>query len=315
MDDQNLIYLLIVGIVVSKAIIAVLIYLLVKKNRALKLEKQKLVATNATLALQRDQIIIYNQELKSSEEFKTKVISIASHDLRVPIISMEMLLNFDDAILLSKDDLHQIFSTISSQLSISRKMIDEILLWTDSQLRHNIENKESFNLSEQIKLILPVFNADIQANKINVINNIQDSYLLYMSKDIFSFIIRNVLSNAVKYCKGMGTVVIGFSKNDTNELCLYVQNECDELSMEDLENLNTKYSWSYKKKNNNRGAGLGISLCKDLFMRIGGRLKFENIKAIGLKVTLYFPTAVENMGHTDSLIINKISTLQEQTID
>lgn len=291
MEDQSIIILLIIGIVLSKAIIAVLIYFLVVKNRALKLEREKLLSANATLEIQRNEIINYNKELKSSEEFKTKVLSIASHDLRSPITSIEMLLNFDDISFLSQEEMGDIFKDITSQLAISRRMIDEILLWTESQLRHSIENLEEFSIAKQVQNITPLFNTEIQENKILVLNNINPSHRICMSKDIFSFVIRNILSNAVKFCKQNGTIQIGISAIENNEIKLFIQNEGEELSLEDLENLNTKSSWAYKKATNNRGAGLGISLCKDLLKRIGGNITFENITGIGLKVNTVFISA------------------------
>lgn len=317
MEDQSIITLLIVGIVLSKAIIAVLIYFLIIKNRALKLEKEKLLSTNAKLEIQNDEIIIYNKELKSSEDFKIKVLSIASHDLRAPITSMEMLLNLDDISFLSPQEMQEIFADLTSQLAISRTMIDEILLWTESQLRHNIENREVFSITEQIQSIVPLFNTEIQAKEIKLSNEVQITQKIYMCKDIFSFVIRNILSNAVKFCANQGTILIGFSAVENNKVKLFIQNDGEELSPEDLDNLNTKSSWTYKKTVNNHGAGLGISLCKDLFKRIGGSIKFENENGVGLKVSMVFPSVLKNniSENGDITARSNVSHLKKQTID
>lgn len=295
MDDINIITLLITGIVLSKVIIAVLIYFLVIKNRALKEQQQKLLLANAKLKTQRDKIVNQNKELKSSEEFKTKVLSIASHDLRTPISSMEMLLDFGDVASMSHDDLKIIFGELASQLSISRKMINEILLWTDSQLHQNIDNKEVFGITDQIQSIVPLFNKEIQRKAIVLLVDIDRSHKVYMSKDIFSFVVRNVLSNAVKFCKNNGTVQVGFS-SENNKTKLFIQNEGEELALDYLEKLNSKSSWNYKKnKTNKEGAGIGISLCKDLFKRTGGTIKFENKSGVGLKVNIIFSSEAQDV--------------------
>ncbi|MCI0921114.1 sensor histidine kinase [Sphingobacterium rhinopitheci] len=308
MEGVNLIALLITGIIISKVIIAVLIYYLVIKNKALKEQQQKLLLANAKLKTQRDKIINQNKELKSSEEFKTKVLSIASHDLRAPISSMEMLLDFGDVASMSHEDMKKVFAELASQLSISRKMINEILLWTDSQLRQNIDNKEVFGLVDQIQSIAPLFKEEIQRKGIVLMIDIERSFVVYMSKDIFSFVVRNVLSNAVKFCKNNGTVQIGFS-SDNNKVKLFVQNEGEELALDYLEKLNSKSSWNYKKnKNSKGGAGLGISLCKDLFKRIGGSIKFENKTGVGLKVNIIFPSEGPNftLFHSSSKVVDSI---------
>lgn len=82
MQSQTIITFL---IIVCKIIIAILLYSLIRKNRMLKQEKLKLLETNLKLKQQGEQIIRYIKELKASEFFKTKVLSIASHDLRTPL--------------------------------------------------------------------------------------------------------------------------------------------------------------------------------------------------------------------------------------
>ena len=254
-----------------------------------------MLLANAKLKTQRDKIVNQNKELKSSEEFKTKVLSIASHDLRTPISSMEMLLDFGDVASMSHDDLKIIFGELASQLSISRKMINEILLWTDSQLRQNIDNKEVFGITDQIQSIVPLFNKEIQRKAIVLLVDIDRSHKVYMSKDIFSFVVRNVLSNAVKFCKNNGTVQVGFS-SENNKTKLFIQNEGEELALDYLEKLNSKSSWNYKKnKTNKEGAGIGISLCKDLFKRTGGTIKFENKSGVGLKVNIIFSSEAQDV--------------------
>jgi len=109
---------------VCKIIIAILLYSLIRKNRMLKQEKLKLLETNLKLKQQGDQIIRYIKELKASEFFKTKVLSIASHDLRTPFASMDMLLQMEDLSLMTKSELQQVFEALGQQVTLSKNMLN-----------------------------------------------------------------------------------------------------------------------------------------------------------------------------------------------
>lgn len=303
MENQTIITILITGIIVSKIIIGFLLYELIRKNRILKREKVKLLGTNIALEEQADQIKKYNEELKASELFKIKVLSIASHDLRTPFVSMSVLLNAVDLSLMSKLDMEQVLMQLGSELSHSQNMLDEVLLWAESQLRDNLENKETFNISQQIQHVLLLFQKDLMSNNISLEESLPKDVYLYMSRDIFSFVIRNIVSNAVKFCKYAGKITLGVSEIKGDELLLYIENEGINMPESTVEKLNNRNSWDHRKAVNGTGAGLGVSLCKDLLQRVGGKIYFENISSVGTIVFISFP--IHTITALDDEIINK----------
>lgn len=303
MESQTIITILITGIIVSKIIIGFLLYELVRKNRILKREKFKLLDTNIALEEQADQIKKYNEELKVSELFKIKVLSITSHDLRTPFVSMNMLLNTVDLSLMSKPDMEQVLVELGSEVSNSQNMLDEVLLWAESQLRDNLENKETFNISQQIHNILLLFQKDVMSNNIYLEEHLPKDLYLHMSKDIFSFVIRNIVSNAVKFCKYTGKITLGVSEMNGDEFLLYIENEGINMPESTVEKLNNENSWDHRKAVNGTGAGLGVSLCKDLLQRVGGNIYFENLSQVGTIVYISFP--MNTLMTHDHEVINK----------
>ncbi len=177
LESETIINILLAGIVVSKTIIFILAYQLVKKNRVLKTEKIKLEEANSELVKQSLDIRNYVEELKAAENFKTKVLSIASHDLRAPFASMESLLKLESLCLMGRQELEAFFETLRQEVEKSRIMLDEVLLWTESQLRDSIENKATLNLNTEIDKLLNQFSYDIKKQGKTVINNIdQNTY-------------------------------------------------------------------------------------------------------------------------------------------
>ncbi|RKO69889.1 sensor histidine kinase [Sphingobacterium puteale] len=289
MDNQTIITLLIVGIVISKTLIGVLIYFLIRKNRLLKSEQFKLAAANTALHEQAQRIRHYNQELKIAENFKTKVLSIASHDLRAPFASVEVLLTINDISLIEKEDLSLIFTNLKGQVARSRKMLEEVLRWTDAQLRDKLENTETCNILDQINDLLEMYRLELQKSKMLVLNTVDRNFSVDIHKEIFCFVVRNVISNATKYGRTGGKIQILLRDNTVDHWELTIINDGDELSPEVLYHLNFVNSWERKKAENKNGAGLGISLCRDLLKRINGSLQFANSSGEGVSVKLMFP--------------------------
>jgi len=288
-QSQTIITLLIVGIVISKTLIGVLIYFLIRKNRLLKVEQLKLTTANSILSEQAIRIHHYNEELKIAESFKTKVLSIASHDLRAPFASVEILLAIDDISLVDKEDLKLIFLNLKGQVARSRTMLEEVLLWTESQLRDKLENTENCNIRDQIDAVLGIYALEIQRFNIQIINSVNPDFCADTHKGILAFVLRNVISNSIKYGRVGGSIVLQLIDDQSDRWELIVSNDGEELSSEVLHNLNFVNSWDRKRSENKNGAGLGISLCKDLIKRIDGKMQFENQHGIGVSVRISFP--------------------------
>ncbi|MGE8426666.1 MAG: sensor histidine kinase [Sphingobacterium sp.] len=289
MQSQTIITLLIVGIVISKTLIGVLIYFLIRKNRLLKVEQLKLTTANSILSEQAIRIHHYNEELKIAESFKTKVLSIASHDLRAPFASVEILLAIDDISLVDKEDLKLIFLNLKGQVARSRMMLEEVLLWTESQLRDKLENTENCNICDQIDAVLGIYALEIQRFNILIINSVNPDFWADTHKGILAFVLRNVISNAIKYGRVGGSITLQLIDDQSGRWELIVSNDGEELSSEVLHNLNFVNSWDRKRSENKNGAGLGISLCKDLIKRIDGKIQFENQHGTGVSVRISFP--------------------------
>jgi K+-sensing histidine kinase KdpD len=69
---------------------------------------------------------------------------------------------------------------------------------------------------------------------------------------------------------------------------LVVLNEGEQLPEDFIDELNHADIWDHKKRISKNGAGLGISLCRDMIKRAGGNLFFENKKGIGVAVNIIF---------------------------
>jgi Signal transduction histidine kinase len=234
-------------------------------------------------------IAFFFEELKKTEKLKTKVLSIAAHDLRAPFASIQTLLQLEGLASMSSKELEMFFELLQVEVRKSSALLEEVLLWTESQLRNTMESRETFNVNDQIAHLLEHFKCDLIQKGMRICNNISGQLRISFSKDIFSFVVRNVLSNAVKFGHKKGVIVLNEIISEDRLCGLIVLNEGEQLPEDFIDELNHEDIWDHKKRISKNGAGLGISLCKDMIKRVGGNIFFENIKGIGVAVSIILP--------------------------
>ncbi len=289
MKELDIIYLLVTAIVVSKIIIGFLIVYLVKRRRELSREKAKLYQSNVALEAHIAKIEEQQQEIVDSENFKLKILSLASHDLRTPFQELVMLFDYADVSDLSDSEFKKLMQTIRKQLKISKNMLDNVLVWTAGQLKNKEYGKSAIALAEQINLTVDLFATQTAAKQINVINNVPDGVSIIGNAEVFNFVIRNLLSNAIKYSPVASAVEIGADESEVGVRCIYIQDAGQGIDENTLITLRSgQLIQSTLGTDQEKGVGLGLSLCRDLLKRVGWSLEIESEWGKGSRFSLFF---------------------------
>ncbi|MCL2073194.1 MAG: HAMP domain-containing histidine kinase [Marinilabiliaceae bacterium] len=268
------------------------------ENELLHLEKQKqqklililagaLVLIFALLALL---IVIYrktsdkNSELKKLHTVKDKLFSVISHDLRSPmaaLVSMLRLENFD------AEMPERFFKDISSRVEDTFNLLDNLLRWSKNQMQRIVPSPVSFNLKEEIDEITVGLQNIAHVKKITLTNLCED-HQVFADRDMFAVIVRNLVTNALKYSNLEGEVKIAAQlANDNKMITISVNDAGIGMSQEVQDNLfKLSQTKSAKGTNNESGTGLGLVLCADLVKMNGGTIWFESKEGIG--TTFFF---------------------------
>lgn len=291
MSKEEIIVLLIVAIVVSKAIIIVLIKYLVQKNQQLKKERLSLEIANNDLKKNLYKIKVQEQELREAENFKLKVFSIASHDLRMPFANLKSLLDILEIKEIDKKDLKDILLKIKNQSSVSHEMLDNVLRWTAGQLRHGNMEKQGFRILEQTTKTVTLFNDELAEKKIDLLVAIPDTLTATGNSDIFSFVIRNIISNAIKFSATESVIEIGVRLNVAeNPETIYIVDQGQGMDNTIVESiLDGSFGVNITEAKNYQSAGIGLSLCRDLIKHAGWSLAIVSEVGKGTRCEIGMP--------------------------
>ena len=234
-----------------------------------------------------------NKQLKSLIDTKTKLLSIIAHDLRSPFnaflgLTEVMLENFQENI--NKPDyfksrLQLIYERAQSLYGVADNLLNWAWTQTDEiQVNFKVENIQPI-VNEQVIAL-----ADNAAAKgVSIVANIPETAIAFTDKEILSIIIRNFVSNAIKYSYKDSKVEI-CSTQDEGRLLICIKDKGIGMSSEQLNTIQTTNTIESKPgTEREKGTGLGLIICKELTERIDGKLYFNSKEGEGTEVVISLP--------------------------
>ncbi|TAH11573.1 MAG: sensor histidine kinase [Sphingobacteriia bacterium] len=245
---------------------------------------------NNILSLKNTELINNQESLRKTNSQKDKFLSIISHDMRAPLSSIISFLDY------YKENFNSFTETeiefVSTNLNIHVKkvveMLDGLLLWSRSQTGEVHASLEPIDLAKSINDTTDILRQSATNKKITI-NTKLHNQLVWADKNMTAFIIRNVLSNAIKFTKEGGHIEIYTMRNKRNAFII-IKDTGLGISTENLEKLfRDDVTFSTFGTDNEKGIGLGLVLCKDFMNMQNGSIEIESILNEGTTVNLLFP--------------------------
>lgn len=224
------------------------------------------------IAAQRD-------ELDQLNKSKDKILSIIAHDMRSPMANISDILYLlsepDSGI--DKVDLNKYYSEISIKVSTVRDTLDNVLQWAITQFKESKADPQIIDLNEVIEEQIKTCEHNISIKDIKLLydSKTNDKCLVYADKGHVRIIVRNILSNAIKYTEMNGEISIN-SRDIDQEVIIDISDNgigMDDLSISKLFSLtiNPKYGTS-----NEMGTGLGLSICNEYIKLNKGKISVQS---------------------------------------
>jgi len=213
-------------------------------------------------------------QLRELNSTKDKLFSIIAHDLRSPFsailgfseILMKNTKNFDIA--KTKKYLEYINSSAKNTLVL----LDNLLAWAKAQTGENIYKPVKANLSEIIYEILEVSNSSAKIKDISLEYLQTGDVEVFADTNMLKTILRNLISNAIKYTHSNGVVIIATTQNQENIEITVTDNGVgmSEKTQNNLFEIDANITTTGTA--NEKGSGLGLILCKEFVEKHGGKI-------------------------------------------
>ena len=239
-----------------------------------------------------DAVKKYADELKQLNQTKDKFFSIIAHDLKNPFIT---ILGFSDLLHtdyseLSDDERLFYIDEMKKSAEISHSLLQNLLQWSRSQTGRIEFNPQKLDLQNIVHDNLELLKASAEKKQIMLSHNIQNNISLFADEDMLNTIIRNLLTNALKFTNKGGKVdITAVEQNGLSEITISDSGVgMNEAVKQNLFRLDTTHSTFGTE--NEAGTGLGLILCKEFIEKHGGTIKVESVLGAGSKFIFTLPT-------------------------
>lgn len=236
-----------------------------------------------------------NEELRKTIAGRDKMYSVIAHDLRSPMASMKMLLN---TIMMSVEK-DKIDPDIFDMLEMSNKtseevfsLLDNLLKWTKSQLGKLTVIPQKLDISGLADGVVEVMNSVAEVKHIKLIRTDHESFFVYVDIEMIKSILRNLISNAVKFSNLDSEIKVGIKAED-GKVIVSVTDSGKGIKKEDQHKLlkDSTHFTTYGT-NSEEGSGLGLLLCRDFARKNGGELWFESEENLGSVFSFSLPQLI-----------------------
>lgn len=225
------------------------------------------------------------QELENTIESRDTLYSVIAHDLRSPLGSLKMMNN---AILMMVDK-DQVSPEVFEMLQMMNKtseeiflLLDNLLKWAKNRLKKQNVYKQETDINSLVSSTAEIYIPMATQKGLTIqLQNMDKELFGFVDIDMIKTVIRNLISNAIKFSFEGGTISIA-SKIEGDFVVISVKDSGKGIKKEDQDKLlkqNTHFT-SYGT-NNEKGSGLGLMLCKDFVEQHDGDLWFESEEGKG----------------------------------
>ncbi len=226
-----------------------------------------------------------NAVLLELNNIKNRSISVLSHDLKNPVIAQKMVLNhlYENYDEISDDDMKMYIAALTDSVNSLEELLVNMLEWTKFEMKRMEYKPINFDIRDIcFNEVVPLFNTIAQKKQITIreCDVKLDSYIVYSDLRMISAVLRNLISNALKFSSDSKEVVICFV--DLDDKIKVVVKDCGVGIPEDkVKLLLSGKSFTTLGTKGEQGSGIGMDLINKMLHQCNSELNITSVVGEG----------------------------------
>ena len=252
------------------------------QNYVYKLSSGDIVAIfqDLTESKKAEEVLLESErQQKELNATKDKLISIISHDLRSPfnsIIGLAELMTYS-ADHKDLEETESLAAMINTTAKSTLGLLDNLLTWARSQTGHMKVSPVSLNLKAIVTEVIDLLQPTASFKNISLKEDISMEDLVYVDEDMLKTILRNLISNAIKFTDTNGKIDIHAIRKK-NFIEIHVSDNGMGMDKDNQDKLFQIDQHSTNRGTANEiGSGLGLLICKEFVNLNGGQIWVESV--------------------------------------
>ncbi len=229
--------------------------------------------------------------LRELNATKDKFFSIIAHDLRSPF---NAIMGFSDLLVENVqekeyDNIEEYSQIIHTSSQRALNLLTNLMEWSYSQTGKMEFNPEYFEAISLVNDIIEMSNDSAQQKSISIIKEFPRSAPVFADKSMISTVLRNLISNAIKFTFTGGIVTINIEQKKA-EVLITISDNGVGMRQDVIKKLfSIDQTYSTVGTNKEKGTGLGLILCKEFINKHNGKIWVESEPGHGSKFYFTIP--------------------------
>ena len=226
-----------------------------------------------------------NAVLLELNNIKNRSISVLSHDLKNPVIAQKMVLNhlYENYDEISDDDMKMYIAALTDSVNSLEELLVNMLEWTKFEMKRMEYKPINFDIRDIcFNEVVPLFNTIAQKKQITIreCDVKLDSYIVYSDLRMISAVLRNLISNALKFSSDGKEVVICFVDLG-DKIKIVVKDYGVGLSEDKVKLLLSGKSFTTLGTKGEQGSGIGMDLINKMLHQCNSELNITSVLGEG----------------------------------
>ena len=250
----------------------------------------KFKAANMELVQKNEQISLQAENIRELSSIKDRLFSIVSHDLKSPLVNLKGILGLLVRGSLSQEKFQAIVPQLNKGVTTTLDLLENLLHWSKSQLKGFVVSPGHVDIGVLAETELNLFEKLSAEKGVTITNNIPANTIAFADKNMIDVVLRNLVANAIKFCKADGKITIDSEVNE-GQVKITVADTGVGISEENVKKIFSSIEnvFTTLGTNNEKGTGLGLLLCKEFVEKNKGTIGVESILNEGSKFWFTLP--------------------------
>jgi two-component system sensor histidine kinase/response regulator len=264
------------------------ILLLIYLNRKSTLKfNQELQDKNAEITLSNKEFSKQTKHLEEVNHVKDRLFSIVSHDLKDSISSIKGFIDLLKEDGISREEFYDLVPELSENADSASQLLYNLLNWSKSQMQNLEPKAELFNVQDIFKNKISLVEQKIEQKRIILIDESRRDFI-YADRSMIEIVVQNLITNAVKFTRVGDSITVSNSDHNGKSL-ICIEDTGVGISKENIDKLFQSGTFTTRGTSNEKGTGLGLTICKELVELNNGRIWVESTLGIGTKFYVELP--------------------------
>jgi signal transduction histidine kinase len=230
-----------------------------------------------------DKEIRLQEELKSINDNNDRMLSVLGHDLRAPISNLNDITAVALEHKMSQEDFTPFIQKINRQSTQVLEMLETTLNWAKSNFNSIQVNRKKVRVKAVIDNLLTIYKAAYVSKAITINVAMEEDATVNSDAEIVTIMVRNILSNAIKFTASQGEINIAFENN-----ALTISDNGVGMTPAKVKAVQAQKYTSTRGTNNEIGMGMGMQLVHNLAEKCEVKVSLKSQSQKGTTVKLVF---------------------------